>query len=273
MARSAGYNMAMVRFVTALLLALPLAAQLTTDVFQKAPPVIEKALRARIDEFFQLHVEGKFRQAEALVAEDSKDYFYSSNKPKYLKYRIDRIAWSDNYTKAKATVVCDMYVMVPGFTDKPLPVPTPSNWKLVDGEWYWYVDQEALNATPFGRMKEGGGGGGSGALPPPPTQKDLERILQQVRADKEAVKLDPKAPSTDRVTISNQMPGPVKIVVQAPRVPGLEVTADAETIPANGKSTVTFRYKPGGGEPQTPAAAEIRVEPTGQVFTVQIAFN
>ncbi len=32
-------------------------------------------------EFYQYHVDSKFRKAEELVADDSKDGFYAANKP------------------------------------------------------------------------------------------------------------------------------------------------------------------------------------------------
>ena len=100
--------------------AVCLFGQAATDLFQKAPPAVDEALRARISKFFQAHIDGKFRQAEVLVAEDSKDFFYSANKPKYLGFEIKEIAYSENFTKAKATVVTQMIVMVPGFVGKPL---------------------------------------------------------------------------------------------------------------------------------------------------------
>src|ERR1044072_5758427 len=101
-------------------LASCLSAQAPEDLFHKAPPAVEEALRARITQFFQLHVDGKFRQAESLVAEDTKDFFYSANKPKYLGFEIKSISYNDDFTKAKAVVVAQMVVMVPGFLDKQL---------------------------------------------------------------------------------------------------------------------------------------------------------
>src|SRR5262252_4422911 len=97
-------------------------AQSPADLFNRPPADVDKALRVRITEFYQDHVDGKFRQAEALVAEDTKDFFYSANKPKYLSFEIQRIDYSDGFTRAKATVLCEQYVLMPGFTDKPLKV-------------------------------------------------------------------------------------------------------------------------------------------------------
>ena len=48
--------------------------------------------------------------------------------------------------------------MLPGFMGKPMKVPVPSTWKLVDGTWYWYVDPESLRMTPFGKLNPGSPG-------------------------------------------------------------------------------------------------------------------
>lgn len=47
-------------------------AQQSDDLFEKAPPNVDEALRARITEFYQYFVDGKFRDADGLVADDSK---------------------------------------------------------------------------------------------------------------------------------------------------------------------------------------------------------
>jgi hypothetical protein len=60
----------MPRFLIGFLCAVA-AAQQPAELFSKAPPTVDAALRARISKFYQLHVESKFRQAEALVAEDT----------------------------------------------------------------------------------------------------------------------------------------------------------------------------------------------------------
>src|SRR6516164_2005091 len=153
-------------------------AQAPADLFNKPPADVDRALRARISEFYQDHVDGKFRQADSLVAEETKDFYFASNKPKYLSFEIQRIDYSEGFTRAKATVLCEQYVMIPGFTDKPMKVPTPSTWKLVDGEWYWYIDPDSLNETPFGKMKAGpGDSSGPRSLP---NAQDMNTIFKQV---------------------------------------------------------------------------------------------
>jgi hypothetical protein len=263
------------RFAIAILTATAAWGQLTTDVLSKAPPAIDEALRARITQFYQLHVDGKFRQAEQLVADDSKDFFYSANKPKYTAFEISRIEYSDNFTKAKATVVCKMYIMLPGFADKPLPVPTPSLWKQVDGKWFWYIDPEAANRTPFGSMKPGSGAGSGSApsLPAMPSPEQAMKMLDKVSAVRSEVRLDPAARSTAQVTIKNDVPGVVSVAVSAPQVEGLEIKPDQPSIQAGATGTVTFRYKPGKNKPAGPVTATLRIEPTGQTIPIRITFG
>src|SRR5215510_5970979 len=113
----------MSRLILFVILAAALLAQAPADLFNKPPVEVDQALRARITEFYQYHVKQQFRQAEALVAEDTKDFFYSHNKPQYLTFEIGRIEYSENFTRAKATMVTEQYVMMPGFMDKPMKVP------------------------------------------------------------------------------------------------------------------------------------------------------
>src|ERR1039458_2187897 len=62
------------RFALFALFAATAFAQ-ANDPFKAKPPAdVDAALRARVLEFFDLHVKGEFRKAEALVAEDTKDF-------------------------------------------------------------------------------------------------------------------------------------------------------------------------------------------------------
>ena len=136
------------------LLASSAAAQNAADVFAKAPPDVDDALRARIAKFYQAQVDGKARRAEEIVAEDSKDFFYNMAKPKFLGFEIRDITYSDNFTKAKVTMVMEMYLMMPGFEGKPMKVPGSTLWKIENGQWCWYIDPDVLN-THSVRQDEG----------------------------------------------------------------------------------------------------------------------
>jgi hypothetical protein len=143
----------MVRFCFILLCAAAALAQ-TPQEPAKPPADVDQALRARVEEFFQDHVTAQFRKAEALVAEDSKDYYYNHNKPHYLKFLgITNVHYSDNFTKAAVSVNVLSPVAIPGFGGGPPTVPIPSTWKIEDGKWCWYVEMEPFLRTPFGIMR------------------------------------------------------------------------------------------------------------------------
>ena len=252
----------MFRFTLPALFTACLFAQ-AGDPFNRPPADVDEALRARIHEFYQFHVKGDFRHAEALVAEDTKDFYYSHNKPQYLSAEISRIDYSDHFTKAKATVLCEQYVMMPGFNDKPLKVPIPSTWKLVDGKWYWYVDPEALRDSPFGKMTAGQtpSKGGAPALPVIPDNADF--LLTQVKLDKNTVTLI--AGETETVAISNGAPGVMNISLSA-MLPGVEGKLDHTSLKSGDRATLTLRTT-GNAKP---GVINVMVEQTGQFLPIQV---
>ena len=86
---TASYNETMRTFVLlAVLAGAALAQEKAADLFNKPPADVDRALRARIAEFFEDHVKGEFRKAEALVAEDTKEFFYDTNKPPLPELRV-----------------------------------------------------------------------------------------------------------------------------------------------------------------------------------------
>ena len=93
---------------------LPLAAA-TAWAQQPSPEAAaaEAALRARVEQFFQLQVAKKYRQAEALVAEDSKDSYYEANKYNIKSFRIDKVEFLEGGTHARVTIKAKVTVMAP----------------------------------------------------------------------------------------------------------------------------------------------------------------
>ncbi len=251
----------MLRLSLLALLAALSFAQDASEVFNKPPARVDQALRARIDEFYQYHVKQEFRKAEALVAADTKEYFYSHNKPAYLSCETGKIVYSDGFKRAKATVTCEQYVMMPGFADKPLKVPFGSTWKVVNGKWFWYVDQEALSKTPFGQMTAGprGSGGGLPAVIP----QNADFVMSLVKADKGEVTLKPGQPET--VTIRNGAPGIVDISV-AGKIPGVEAKFDHTNLKVGDQAVLTLEASEGA----RPGTVTLKVEQTGQLISIQV---
>ncbi|HXK04654.1 MAG TPA: hypothetical protein VMS37_19785 [Verrucomicrobiae bacterium] len=256
----------MYRIALPLLFAFLAGAQ--DNPFNKPPADVDAALRARIKEFYDLHVQGKFRQADELVAEDTKDYYFNSGKPKYLSYEISRIDYFDNFTRAKAVIMCEMYVMMPGFTDKPIKMPTPSAWKLENGKWYWFVDQEALRDTPFGHMTPGPMPARPGQSQPPVTNPAAinmspDFLFKQVKANKEEVSL--AAGESTEVLVANSAPGSMGVtVLVAPA--GIDAKLDKTSIGSNETAVLTIK----AAKEAKPGVVNLQVDQTGQVITIQI---
>lgn len=253
------------RFVALSLWAGLCLAQAPADSSNQPPAAVDEALRARITQFFQYHVDGKFRQAEALIAEDSKDYFYSANKPRYLNFEIKSVEYSEEFTRAKALVLCEMYVVVPGFAEKPLKVPIGGTWKLVDGQWYWYVDPESVRMTPMGKSvaPTNPSSGAPSAAPVIPTADQMKSIFTMVKADKEVVTL--KVGDSEQVTITNTAPGPMSISLLG-SLHGVDVKLDHMDLKAGEKSVLSLRARDGA----KPGTLSIQVEQTNQVIPIRV---
>jgi len=238
------------------------------------PPNVDQALRERITKFYQAHVDRKLiRQADQYVAEDSKDFFYEANKPTYLEFHIDKITYSDDFTKAKAIVNCKMFVMMPGFTDTPMTVPAPSTWKVENGLWVWYVDQKLGRETPFGRMKPAEGAPAACSAPPLASGPDIQALWKSVRADKNSVGLSAGQGSSGEVTISSKMPGSVSLRIDYAKTPGLTVALDRTELKMGEQAKLSLRLE---AQPKSAAkTVDVRVivQPTNQVIPIAVTIQ
>src|SRR5579883_3202828 len=112
--------------------------------------------------------------------------------------------------------------------DRPLPVhdlPVTSDWKIVDGQWFWYIDPEELRHTPFGVIQERTNVPSTpGSLPTSiPTTADFAMNL--VKAETRSVKLKPG--ESAQVAFSNGARGLVNLSIERltrPRAPLLKAT-------------------------------------------------
>ena len=253
----------MFRLCAAVLLATLAGAQTPA---QEAPPDVDHALRARIEEFYHYFISQEYRKAEKLIAEDSQDFFYNHAKPHYLSTEIQSVTWSANFTRARAVTLCEQFVMVPGFADRPLKVPTASTWKIVDGQWFWYVDPEEMRRSPFGMIPEKSGAApAQGGLPASiPTTADFTMNL--VKADTQSLKL--KEGDSARVTIANTARGPMHISVeQRPR--GVEAVLDHADLDAGAKAVLTVRATAGAKA----GTIELRVLQTRELIPIAVAIE
>ncbi|MGC9972840.1 MAG: hypothetical protein ABSE56_19840 [Bryobacteraceae bacterium] len=242
----------------------------------KAPPRVDKALRSRVQFFFQAHVDGKPRLADAVVAEDSKDIFFAMQKPRYLSCAVGKIDYSNNFTRATATVTCEEDVMMMGIGIMRIKMPRSSEWKLTRGKWYWHVDPNAIRQTPFGPMMPVSRSEGGAAPPTPfvmPKGPTPEELLKLVKADKNEVRLSSSEPSSDTVTISNGMAGWITLRLETPPIPGLEVKLDRKQVQKDEQARMTIHYEPKDNPPPKPARINVVVEPTGLLIPIRVTFG
>jgi len=284
--------MSRLRFASILALGLgSVLAQEASNIFDKAPPDVDEALRARVKKFYDSFVSGKFRQADAFVAEDSKDVFFAMEKRKYGGCELGSITYSDNFTKAVAVTSCQTYyVMMGRRIDTKLPI--TSLWKLVDGEWFWYViplsERTTMN-TPFGPVPVPPMTNDGPEVPatPPPARPDIAVVSAQithgVMVDRNSIEINPTKTSTQKVRVTNKMPGAVTITADTGGVAGLSVKPAKADIGAGEEVTfdLSFNAKDPSilcreclAHPQNRQAGTVtlRVAPTGQTFPIQINY-
>jgi len=254
------------------LVALCVWAQTAAELFEKAPPELDKALRERIAFFYQCHVDGKFRQADQVVAEDSKDAFFAAEKPRYRGFEIVRIVYSENFTRARAVVAVDTDFMAPGIGKMAVKAPLVSLWKLQDGQWWWYVDPEAGRQTPFGTMRPGEGGSSPFHLNIPTRPEEAIKLLGKVTADKTEVRLSSYEPASDVVTLTNQMPGQVNLHLEYNGFPGFEAKLERQALNANESVKLLLRVEPRDKSPKPTLTVNVRVEPLNQLIPIRVTF-
>jgi hypothetical protein len=260
------------------------------DLFEKAPPPIDEALRARINQFYGAYMAGKFRDAYPLVAEDSQDAFMESSKDTFKDCKTLKIRYSENFTRASVLESCKGEWRWHGQTI-PTQIPLSTNWKLVDGQWFWTYVKPTYAPNPFSPTgfvripdeKEIADGGPRPALPQVPTDGAAfaRLILAKVKIDKTTITLRSSESSHEEVHVRNEMPGTISLSVDLLPQPGLKITPAKTQLNANEETVVSFDYRVDDaliacGEcakrVNGTATANLRIQPTNQVFPITIVF-
>lgn len=261
------------RCIAVLAAAALLPAQ--TEVFTRAAPEVDEALRANVSKFFQAHVDGKYRVAEEVVAPESSDYFYESEKKRYKSFEITKIDYSENFTKAVVVMALGLEWRTPRLGKIDVTAPATSLWKLVDGKWSWYVEPQKDWKTPFGTMTPGPDNNTKESSAMAALFKGVtpEQVRGKVQISRSELQLSSVAEASASAEIVNRLTGPVKLQVDTPAVRGLEVKLDKSELKPNEQATLTFHYAPETKEPKETIIALVNVSPTGQIFPIKITFS
>ncbi|MGA2590816.1 MAG: hypothetical protein ABSH32_12935 [Bryobacteraceae bacterium] len=294
----------MLKFCLSLFLAAASFAQNSPQASENAPAEVDAALRARVSQFFQFQLDGKFHQAEQLVAEDTKDLFVGSNKPVYTSFEIKAIRYDDHFTKAVVSVMVNLMVAAEGFLGRPVPSLVPirwSRWKLENGQWCWYLDPADPHDSPFANAPLRPPSFGKTAPPPamptpamptpsmpvpaagvtiptapaPPSRLPVMPNMGAalaVKADKPAVELKTGVPSSEQVTIVNPQPRVFTLSLVSPKTPGLSVKLDRPDLIPGGKVVVSIESSGGPETPRQPVTISVRIQQTSQIIPIKVSF-
>src|SRR5713226_10251313 len=258
------------------LFVLPLLA-----LAQAPPPEVDQALRARVTEFYQDHVDGNFRKAFDLVAEDTKDHYFGANKTQFKSFKIDKIDYSDNFTKAVVTLTVQRTMTVQ-LQQVLIPSTGPTDWKIENGKWVWYSDPGKNLETPMGpadpnviKPNPDGSITVPKRLTPDMVAAAAQRILQQQQSgvNKSEVTLAAGKASSEEVIFHNAAQGSVQVRLDmSPEVAGLHAELDKSSVNAGENAVVKLSYAPGDKPPASPVTLRLVVAPFNQVFTVTVRF-
>ena len=275
-----------VAFSSLLLLSgLTAFGQNSAELFDKAPPAIDDALRARVSKFYDLFIAGKFKDAYSLVADDSQDKFFELSKDQYKGCEIIKIRYAENFTKAVVVTSCKSDWRWHGAVTLTT-FPLTSNWEVVDGQWYWHWEKPTVVPSPFSPT-------GFVTVPTESTPnnaalvpKDLtgaaKGILSQVTLDKSTVQLRSDEASQDVVHVRNDMPGQVSLKLDTLNIPGLKMTLAKTALKAHEETSIVFEWSlddPAikclecAKKPLARQMAQLHISPTGRTFAIIVSWT
>jgi hypothetical protein len=261
-----------------LLSGLTAFGQNPSNLFDKAPPAIDEALRAQVGKFYQAFIAGKFKEAYLLVADDSQDKFFELPKEQYKGCDIVKVNYTENFTKAAVVTSCKSDWRFHGSTVLTT-FPLTSNWEVVEGQWLWHYEKPTMVASPFSPTGFVPVPADSTPNPAALVPKDIpgaaQAILAKVTVDKPSVHLRASEASQDEVHVRNEMAGPVKLKLDQPAMAGLTVTVGKTELKAHEETTITFEWRLDNAAKIVDSRKTIllHVEPTRQVFPITILFD
>lgn len=265
------------RFLFAVLAGAVLSAQ-STDLFSKAPPDVDAALRAKVNEFYGLHTQSKFRAAEKLVCEDSKDAYFDSMKRTYTSFEIIRVNYQPGFQSASVVTKLEGDFLT-GRANMVSFMPMTSFWKVEGGSWCYHIPPTPKEVrTPFGVSKGSGGGadpaalGTAAALAADP-KGVLAQIQQQVKVSRSEMKLKSHEPSSDEIEIQNGTAGPLELSVSSHEYAGLKISLLPKTVPPGQRGVVRLEYQPKDTTPKDSYSFTLSIQPVNRQMRIRVYFD
>ena len=254
------------RFYRALLLVAPLVGFAQAP----APPSdVDQALRAQATAFLKFQMEGNFRKAYELVAEDSQDYYLGSAKEKTTSLELQKVEYSDSFSKAVVTSASKQALVMEGRAFE-IPSVRTDHWKIENGQWKWYHDpaKEVL-MTLVGPMPVGSPG--STATPPQlPKELDPDAVAKAGKSiappsatlNRTSVPFTAGKEATEEVVYHNNAPGPVRVEADLiADYPGFTVQPKSFLLQPQEETTFKVTYRPSGNKGVFHANLRLTIQP------------
>jgi hypothetical protein len=247
-----------------LALTLLMGAAAIAQTAEKPPAEVDAALRARMNAFFTLEKNHDFRHAEALISDDTKDYFYNGAKPEIRSFEVFDIHYKDNFTKAETITKCVQMVVLAGFPPGEMTLKVPTLWRFENGDWYLYEDPSKMGGgDPDGvqaKLHKAMEAAASGSL------TDLAAAnaeFPKMQVDRREVELVPGEPQ--QVTITNVSIGRMELKLPYPPK-GVEIKLDRRFLEKDEKAVITLQ----AGDDATGGSYKVGVLPTGEIIDIQV---
>lgn len=264
----------MLRFLIFGFCGVSLLAQTAGDAIETAPPPVEQALRDHVTQFFQAYVDGKWRVAEHLVADDSLDTFLGADKDRLIGFEIVKMRFHENFTKAEVVVLTRRYWLLQGRRIVE-PMAQTTFWKVVGGQWMWYAPPRSSTVnTPFGVMSPGPENAKpSAAIPADPLAAAAD-IMNQVKVDKTEVQLSSYRPASEEVTISNAMPGKIELRAEPDLgFPGFTAKLEKTELKGGETGKLLLNVNPKDKTPKPTIIVRLRVMPLNKIIPIRVTFD
>lgn len=244
--------------------------------FRSAPPKVEEALRARVGQLYTLFQQGKFRQAEELVAEDSKDTYYTTKKARNLGFEIKTVSFSPDVKDA--TVLVALRMIMPMIGVSPVAVPIASKWRRVKGEWYLYYPQYKPGdtvQTPFGPKKIPDDPQRQAILLRMKERPDLASLRRMYKVSANELRFPSSAPAriTREFTVTNRSEGELSLQRRTKDIKGVAVEITPEEAGPGEKIKVRFTYVPAVEQQRQDHKVRFTISPISQHFSVDLIFE
>lgn len=230
----------------------------------------EQALQLRVKQFYTLITQQKYRAAERFVAPESRETYYTQEKPSIKDFTITGVEWGKGGRQADVNLTSLTNVRRATVGQFQVRVPFASHWKLEGGQWMWYLPVVYTRSTPFGPMKVDENAAKQSGLDleamvaKGPKPQDLQNAVRVLPA---SVSVADKNGSVGTATVENSLPGVVHIYTQVISTSGVVAELSKKELGLGDKATLTIRRirpAPKG------SVVYVRVEPTGQTIAVAI---